>query len=46
MHLISLATADGQVAQRSATTTGQKTILTALQLAEPARFFDFTLPSD
>jgi len=46
MHLITLATADGQVAQRSATTPGQKTILTALQLAEPARFFDFTLPSD
>ena len=46
MHLVTLATADGQVAQRSATTPGQKTILTALQLAEPARFFDFTLPSD
>jgi transposase len=46
MHLITLATADGQVAQRSATTPGQKTILTALQLSEPARFFDFTLPSD
>jgi len=46
MHLITLATADGQVAQRSATTPGQKTILTALQLGEPARFFDFTLPSD
>ncbi len=46
MHLITLATADGQIAQRSATTPGQKTILTALQLAEPARFFDFTLPSD
>ncbi len=46
MHLITLATADGQVAQRSATTPGHKAILTALQLAEPARFFDFTLPSD
>jgi hypothetical protein len=46
MHLITLATADGQVAQRSATTAGQKAILTALQLAEPARFFDFALPSD
>jgi hypothetical protein len=46
MHLITLATADGRVAQRSATTAGQKTILSALQLAEPARFFDFTLPSD
>jgi len=46
MHLITPATADGQIAQRSATTPGQKTILTALQLAEPARFFDFTLPSN
>ena len=46
MHLVTLATADGRVAQRSATTGGQKTILSALQLAEPARFFDFTLPSD
>jgi hypothetical protein len=47
MHLVILATADGQVAQRSATTTGQKTILTALELElpEPARFFDFTGPS-
>jgi hypothetical protein len=46
MHLIALATADGQVAQRSATTPGQKTILTALELPEPPRFFDFTVPSD
>ena len=46
MHLITLATADGHLAQRFATTAGQKTILTALQLTEPARFFDFTLPSD
>ncbi len=46
MHLITLATADGHVAQRTATTTGQKTILAALSLAEPARFFDFTVPAD
>ncbi len=47
MHLVTLATAaDGQVAQRSATTAGQKTILTALELGEPARFFDFTAPTD
>jgi hypothetical protein len=46
MHLITLATADGQVAQRSATTAGQKTILAALELGEPPRFFDFTVPSD
>jgi len=46
MHLVTLATADGHVAQRSATTAGQKTILAALQLGEPARFFDFTIPTD
>ncbi len=45
MHLVTLATADGQVAQRS-TTTGQKTILSALGLPEPPRFFDFTVPAD
>jgi hypothetical protein len=46
MHLVTLATADGHVAQRCATTAGQKTILTALELGEPARFFDFALPTD
>jgi len=46
MHLVTLATADGQVAQRSTTTAGQKTILAALKLGEPARFFDFTIPTD
>ncbi len=45
MHLVTFATPDGQVAQRSATTPGQKTILTALDLPEPPKFFDFTLPS-
>ncbi|MHB1008279.1 MAG: IS1634 family transposase [Dermatophilaceae bacterium] len=46
MHLVTLATTDGQVAQRSATTPGQKTILAALELPEPPRFFDFTVPTD
>ena len=45
MHLVTLATADGQVAQRTPTTPGQKSILDALDLAEPPRFFDFTVPS-
>jgi len=45
MHLVTLATAAGYVAQRTATTAGQKTILAALVLAEPARFFDFTVPA-
>jgi hypothetical protein len=44
MHLVTLATADGQVAQRSATTPGQKAIWAALELPEPPRFFDFTVP--
>ena len=44
MHLVTLATGDGQVAQRSATTAGQKAILAALQLGEPPRFLDFTVP--
>ncbi len=42
MHLVTLATADGRVAQRSATTSGQKTILAALDLPEPPRYLDFT----
>ena len=46
MHLVTLATADGQVAQRSTLTAGHKTILAALELPEPPRFFDFTVPTD
>ncbi len=46
MHLVTLSTPDGQVAQRTALTTGQKRILTALKLPEPPRFFDFTAASD
>jgi hypothetical protein len=45
MHLVTLATADGQVSQRSATTNGQKTILDALQLPEPPKYLDFTTAS-
>jgi hypothetical protein len=45
MHLVTLATPDGHVAQRSATTPGQKTILAALELPEPPRFLDFTVPN-
>jgi Transposase DDE domain len=42
LHLVTLATGDGQVAQRSALTPGQQTILDALDLPNPPRFFDFT----
>jgi DDE family transposase len=45
MHLVTLATPDGHVAQRSATTPGHKAILAALDLPEPPQFFDFTVPS-
>jgi hypothetical protein len=46
MHLVTLATPDGRVAQRSTTTPGQKAIFSALKLAEPPRFFDFTAGAD
>ncbi len=46
LHLVTLATGEGRVAQRSALTGGQKTILTALNLPEPPRFFDFTPSAD
>ena len=44
MHLVTLATNAGQFAQRTATTPGQQTVLRALDLQEPPRFFDFTRP--
>ena len=46
MHLVTLSTPDGQIAQRSATTARQETILAALKLPEPPGFFDFTAASD
>jgi hypothetical protein len=46
MHLVTLATADGRIAQRSAVTTDQKTILAALDLPEPPRYLDFTPGTD
>jgi hypothetical protein len=42
MHLVTLATADGRVAQRSTTTSRQKSILSALNLPEPPKYLDFT----
>ena len=46
MHLVTLATADGRVAQRSALTSGHKTILAALDLPEPPRYLDFRPGND
>ncbi len=42
MHLVTFATADGRVAQRSALTANQKTILAALDLPEPPKYIDIT----
>ncbi len=42
LHLVTLATNEGQVAQRSELTTSHRTILRALELPDPPRFFDFT----
>ena len=46
LHLVTLATGDGQVAQRGQLRPGQRAILRALQLPEPPRFFHFTPTSD
>jgi len=46
MHLVTLATPHGTVAQRSQTTPAQRAVLTALDLSEPPRFFDFTPDTD
>jgi hypothetical protein len=45
MHLVTLATNAGQIAQRTTTTAGQQALLRALDLPEPPRIFDYTLPS-
>ena len=44
MHLVTVETAEGRVAQRTATTPGQAEILAALEVAEPGRYLDFELP--
>jgi hypothetical protein len=44
MHLVTLETAEGRVAQRSTTTPRQHQIFQDLEIAEPARFYDFELP--
>jgi hypothetical protein len=45
MHLVTTETAEGRVAQRSATTPGEAEILRALDSAEPGRFLDLDLPA-
>src|SRR5690349_14098724 len=46
LHLITLSTDPGRVAQRSATTPGQRTLFQALDLPEPPRFYDFAAVPD
>jgi len=46
MHLVTLATPHGHVAQRSQTTPSQRGILTTLDLREPPKFLDFTPATD
>ena len=41
LHLVTLATDHGKVAQRSLLTPGQQAILHQLELPEPPRFYDF-----
>jgi len=42
LHLVTMATSEGTVSQRSELTPGQRSILSALEVAEPPRFYDFT----
>ena len=45
MHLVTMETSEGRVAQRSNTTPGQAEIFKALHIAEPGRFLDFDVPT-
>lgn len=46
MHLVTMATSKGTVSQRSELTPGERHILSALSLAAPPLFFDFTPAPD
>jgi hypothetical protein len=45
MHLVTLETQEGRVAQRTNTTSGQAGIFVSLDIAEPGRYLDFELPT-
>jgi hypothetical protein len=45
MHLVTMESAQGRVAQRSNTTPGQAEIFKSLGIAEPGRFLDFEVPA-
>jgi hypothetical protein len=42
LHLVTMATNEGTVSQRSELTPAQRAILSALEVPEPRRFYDFT----
>lgn len=44
MHLVTYETQDGRVAQRSVTTDRQWDLFRALEISEPARFYNVDLP--
>jgi hypothetical protein len=46
MHLVTLATNEGTVAQRTELTPSQRHIIKALELPEPPRFYDFAPAAD
>jgi hypothetical protein len=46
LHLVTLRTGEGTIAQRSELTPGQRSTVTALGLAEPPRYFDFSPATD
>ncbi|HWC86230.1 MAG TPA: IS1634 family transposase [Solirubrobacteraceae bacterium] len=46
LHLVTLATNEGTVAQRTELTPGHRRILKALQLPEPPRFYNFAPAAD
>ena len=45
MHLVTLETAEGRIAKRSATTKAQREIFAALDVREPAQILDYELPT-
>ena len=45
MHLVTMETAEGRVVKRTSTTPAQAKVLSSLDIAEPGRFLDFTLPT-
>ena len=46
LHLVTMATSHGHIAQRGELTPGQRDILAALELPTPPRIFDFTPAGD